>query len=165
MTSNRMLVFSSALFMIAVFCIHFINKVYVNNEHQERTIETVQFTLPDSRLPYNADILGGLLARWAALTEAEKQPENTDASLEGYDHSQLGDLRITLLAIYQSKKPKAVLAVQEPDKPIQFLRLREGELIGDIVLSRVKQRDIILSKGTQQVQLRLFNPGQVSTDQ
>lgn len=140
--------------------VHFINSVYVATEPQQRTVDSLILTLPDTAVPYNADTLQQLLAQWSLAAATEVAPDNAALNaLAGYDNTLLGDTRIALLAIYRQQQPTAVLALQQPGQPIHFARIMAGESVGDIQLSQLTGRTVTITRGAQQVTLRLFNPG------
>lgn len=150
---------------ILLCVIHFFSVVYLAGEPQQRELDPVPIALPDNALPYNADTLQQLIAQWVVPAPAESAAEQVLANpLAGYDNTRLGDTQIALLAIYRQKQPTAVLALQSPGQPLRFVRLVAGDNVGDITLSQVSGRDVTITRGAQQVTLRLFNPGSASSE-
>ena len=155
----------TAVIAVLLCALHFVNSVYVAGESQQRELTQLNLTVSDNALPYNADTLQQLLAQWSLPQQAEPgAAETAESPLAGYDNTQLGDTRIALLAIYQQQQPKAVLALQQNGQPLNFVRLTAGENIGDIQLSQVTRRDVTITRGAQQVKLRLFNPVSASSE-
>ncbi|WP_019674713.1 hypothetical protein [Arsukibacterium perlucidum] len=151
---------------VFLFCIiHFFTTVYQADEPQLRELNPAALTLADNGLPYNADTLQQLVAAWSLPVAADNVPEQALADpLAGYDNTMLGDTSIALLAIYQQQQHKAVLAVQIPGQPLNFVHLLAGDSVGDIILSQVSQREVTVTRGSQQVKLRLFKPGSASSE-
>lgn len=164
MTNQKMLALT-ALGTGLLCALHFVNSVYVAKDTQQRELSPVSLTVPDNALPYNADTLQQLLAQWSVPEVTDSASNEVAANaLSGYDNTQLGDTSIALLAIYQQQQPKAVLALQKNGQDISFVRLAAGESVGDIELSLLTQRDVTITRGSQQVKLRLFNPGSASSE-
>lgn len=150
----------------ALLCmVHFINSVYMAGDASQREINQTAIPVSDNPLPYNADTLMQLMAAWALPAEPATATDiAADNPLAGYDNTRLGNTNIALLAIYQQQQPTAVLALQTDGQPVQYARLMAGEEVGDIRLSRVSTRNVTIVRGTQQVELRLFNPVSASSE-
>jgi hypothetical protein len=157
---------TTAFGMILVFTVHFFSTVYVSRDLQQREVMQTALVIPDTVLPYNADKLKQLFKQWALPQQAvAKVAEAVDNPLAEYDNTQLGDTRIALLAIYQLQQHTAVLALQATGQPLYYVRMAAGENIGDIQLNRITQRDVTITRGAQQVTLRLFKPVSASSEE
>lgn len=164
MTERKVIVIT-AVIMLLLCSIHFFSVVYVKGTPQQRELNPSPLTLGNTALPYDADTVTQLVAQWLlpVITEPAVDQEPVSA-LAGFDNARLGDTNVALLAIYQQKQSVAVLALQIAEQPVSFVRLNAGDKAGDIELSQVNRRDVTITRGTQQVQLRLFNPGSASSE-
>lgn len=156
----------AALGVIVICAAHFLSKVYVASEYKERELTVAPLPVLDNTFPYDVDIVQRSLVKWGVSTAADMETEDeSNIRLDGLDNARLGDTQVTLLAIYQQQQSKAVLAFETSREPNKFVNLAEGESSGDIVLSQVGRRDVTLSRGEQQIMLRLFSPDLVSSEE
>lgn len=150
---------------LLVCLVHFFAAVYVQGEKVQRDISASALAQVNTVLPYNADTLAAIIRQWAPQQASEPAETQQQASmLSGFDNARLGDTTVALLAIYQQQKPVAVLALQTADKPVVFVRLSAQDTTGDIALSQINRRDVTITRGSQQVKLRLFNPGSAAAE-
>lgn len=164
MTERKVIVIT-AVVMLLLCSVHFFSTVYVKATPQQRELNASPLTSGNTALPYNADTLAQIVAQWSLPVTTEQPLEQSQTSaLAGFDNARLGDTNIALLAIYQQQQSVAVLALQTADQPVRFVRLNAGDSAGDIELSQVNRRDVTITRGAQQVQLRLFNPGSASSE-
>lgn len=145
--------------------IHFFSAVYVHRAADQRQLSVELLTVLSTSLPYQAEALTQTIAQWQLPKSS--QAEDTAGltkDLSGFDNTLLGDTRVSLLAIYQLTTPVAVLALQQADKPIRYVRLITGDNDADITVKTIAQRSITLSHNDKLASLRLFTPLAAATE-
>lgn len=158
-------VIAAGVATFACCIIHFFSAVYVPLSAGERQLSFEPLVVPATVLPYQPATLTQAIAQWQ-LPETE-QTENDAGStpdLSAFDNTLLGDTRVSLLAVYQLTKPVAVLALQQTDKPLRYVRLMAGDSDAEITVKTIAQRSITLSHKDTQASLRLFTPPSAATE-
>lgn len=152
--------------LTALLCLaHFVGSVYVSSHAEQRSFTVPSLAVPSEGLPYQVQALQGAIAQWhIPLNETTEQTEQTNAALAGYDKTTLGDITVSLLAIYHKQQPIAVLALQQAGERVSYVRLAAGDSSNDIQLSQINARNITLSYHDKQVKLQLFTPASAVTE-
>ena len=158
-------VIAAGILTLAGCVVHFFSAVYVPLSGGERQLSVERLSVPATVLPYKPDTLSQAIAQWQ-LPETEQPETNTalTADLSAFDNTLLGNTRVSLLAIYRLSKPVAVLALQQTDKPLRYVRLMAGESDADITVKTIAQRSVTLSHNDTQASLRLFTPPSAATE-
>lgn len=145
--------------------LHFFSAVYVPLSAGERQLNLQPLSVAATKLPYQPEALAQTIAQWQ-LPNAEQTESNAASTpdLSAFDNTLMGDTRVSLLAIYQLTRPVAVMALQQTDKPLRYVRLTAGDSDGDITVKSIAQRSITLSHNDTQASLRLFTPPSAATE-
>ncbi len=88
-------------------------------------------------------------------TEADKEESDI---LSRFDHLFRGNAKIALVALVQKPEPMAIFWSRSGTGKGVFTKLKQGEQIEGLELTRIELKSITLSVGDQHNQLRLFKP-------
>lgn len=159
MTQNRLVITVAAITALLLL-LHFFSAVFVYGSSQSRALDVPAMNTPDKALPYNVEKWLQVVALWALPEPKESDAGATtlDSALQQFDNAQLGDTTVALLAIYRTKQAVAVLALQTQGQSVRYVRLKQSESDNDISVSHINPRDVTITRGEQQVSLRLFTP-------
>lgn len=164
MTKNLPLSVTAGALML-LCSLHFFSSVYVAEDGEQKPLAIAAIALNSTALPYQPEELQQHIAQWI-VPEASAGPaaDPMAQQLAGFDQVKLGNITLALLAIYQRQQAVAVLAIQQPDQQLEYVRLAKGQSLHNIELAEIGRSHITLRYNEQQQQLQLFNPGSAVTE-
>ena len=111
--------------------------------------------LPETSVQDLAAVIQWLSPKQPTVDAADQEESDI---LSRFDHLFRGDAKIALVALVQKPEPVAIFWSRTGTQKGVFTKLKPGENIEGLVLTKVATNKITLSAGEQHNELRLFKP-------
>lgn len=112
-------------------------------------------SIPETPAQDLAAVIKWLSPKQPVATAADQEESDI---LSKFDHLFRGDAKIALVALVQKPEPVAIFWSRTGTQKGVFTKLKPGEDIEGLVLTKVATNKITLSAGEQHNELRLFKP-------
>ncbi len=147
---------SLLLSVIAIASYDFISRVNVPLSSSERPFSTEIAKFEIKTAGYPADEMTKLI-RQLQQSSAGGKAEPVENKTK-FDSFNVGDTKVSLIAIYRHVEPVAVFSLSTGKKSTKVLRLKKNEEIAGYKLNEINSHLVQLSQSEQVRTLRLFTP-------